>query len=427
MLVRSNSGTWLEIYEYIENTSEALFEVNGVKKLAYGLNTTTNEVFQFVTKRWVLVGIKRDDAQVVPTVTQYTASDDLPEDASANDLAYVIEEDAVYQFIDDEWTELSTGLPPALFTADPTTLDLGTSPTGSIDVSSDRLAGFSVILSGDISSVASVSTPIGSIGASGPSAGQECTVTVTRTSGTTGQTYEGFIVLEDESGNTQNIEVSLDYPDNLRTVAFNQGAKYIWSMDTAGTSQPNYGDGGTKALTLTSARATTTQIGAEGRFPLTDSVNGRASASVEATSDMSIVVCVNLTSLTSPRAFFGGNNYGNNVNPGYMIINSSGHMGYSNQSLSGGVVVTETPSTGVWLLAITINSSGSVNMYARKVGGSLLTGTYARGAAVSGTDTYLLGGNGSNFYSALGDYYFFAVYDTVIDSTAFNTLYTSIA
>ena len=319
------------------------------------------------------------------------------------------------------------GLDPAVFTADPTTLDLGTTSTGSIDVSSDSLTSFLATLSGDISSVASVSTPIGSIGASGPSAGQECTVTVTRTGGTPGQSYDGFIVLEDESGNTQNIEVSLDYPNVLKAVAISQGAKYIWVMDTTGTSQPNYGDGGVNALTLSSARATTAQSGVEGRFPLTDSVNDRASASVDATSDMSIVVCVNLTALTASRAIFGGNNYGNNVNPGYMILNNIGHMGYSNQSLSGGVVVTETPSTGVWLLGLTINSSGSVNMYARKVGGSLLTGTYARGAAVSGTDTYLLGGNGSNFYSAVGDYYFFAIYDTVIDSTAFDTLYNSIA
>jgi hypothetical protein len=319
------------------------------------------------------------------------------------------------------------GLDPALFTADPSTLDLGTSSTGSIDVSSDRLAGFSVILSGDISSVASVSTPIGNVGGSGPSAGQECTVTVTRTGGTPGQTYEGFIVLEDESGNTQNIEVSLDYPNVLKAVAISQGAKYIWSMDTAGTSQPNYGNGGTKALTLTSARATTTQNGAEGRFPLTNSVTDRASVSVEATSNMSIVVCVNLTSLTSPRAIFCGNNYGNNANPGYVVINADGHLAYQRQNFSGGGVITNSPSTGVWLLAITINSSGSVNAYARKVGGSLLTATFARGAAVSGTDTYLLGGNGSNYYSAVGDYYFFAIYDTVIDSTTFNTLYASIA
>lgn len=427
MLVRSNSGAWLEIYEYIENTSEALFEVNGVKELTYGLNTTTNEVFQFVTKRWVLVGIKRDDAQVVPTVTQYTASDDLPEDASDNDLAYVIEDDAVYQFIDEEWTELSTGLPPAVFTSDPTELDLGTDASGYVDLTADRLVSFEVSLSGDIADYASVATPIGSIGACFSGAGQECRVTVTRTGGVNGETYTGNIVVEDEMGNLTNISAQLTYPDVLRAVAVTQGAKYIWAMDTAGTSQPNYGDGGVNALTLTSARATTVQSGVEGRFPLAVSTDDRASATVEATSNMSIVVCVNITEITASRAIFGGNNLGNNANPGYMIINSSGHMGYSSQSLSGGVVVTETPSTGVWLLALTINSSGTVNMYARKIGGSLLSGTFARGAAVSGTDSYLLGGNALNFFSTVGDYYFFAVYDTVIGTTEFNALYTSIS
>lgn len=320
-----------------------------------------------------------------------------------------------------------TSLNPASFTANPSSLSLGTSSSGFIDVSSDRLTGFSVSLSGTIASVASVQTELGSaIGGCSSSAGQECRVTVTRSSGTAGSNYSGNIVLTDESGNTQNVAVELDVPDILRATAETQGAKYIWAMDTSGTSQPNYGDGGTLALTLTSARATTAQGGVEGRFPLTDAVNARASVSVEATSNMSIVVCVNLTEITATRAIFSGNNFGNNANPGYIAITSGSALAYRTYNLGSTVVVEASPTTGVWLLALTVNSSGGANLYARKVGSSLVSQSFNRGAAVGGTDTYILGGNGSNYYSAPGDYFFFAIYDSVIGTTEFNELYDSI-
>lgn len=320
-----------------------------------------------------------------------------------------------------------TSLNPASFTANPSSLSLGTSSSGFIDVSSDRLTGFSVSLTGAIASVASVATELGSaIGGCSSSAGQDCRVTVTRTGGTAGSNYTGNIVLTDESGNTQNVAVELDFPFSLKSIAQSQSAKYIWVMDTAGTSQPNYGDGGTLALTLTRARDTSAQNGTEGRFPLTSDTGDRAYATVAGTSDLSIVVCLNLTSTTASRAIFSGNNYGYNANPGYLAINNSGHLAYQNSNITGGVVLTETPSTGVWLMALTVNSSGSLNAYARKVGGSLLSQTFNRGAAVSGSDFYVLGGNGTNYYSAPGDYYFFAIYDTVIGTTEFNELYSFI-
>lgn len=316
------------------------------------------------------------------------------------------------------------GLAPAAFTVSPSSVELGVARSGYVDVSADRLTGFAVSLSGDIASVASVATEIGStVGGCAGSAGQDCRVTITRTGGVIGTSYSGSLVLTDESGNSQAVPASLDVPTLLRMVAQGQGAKYIWAMDTSGVSQPNRGTGGTLDLTLTGARDTSTQDGAEGEFTIANAVADRGYAAMSGTPNMSIVVAVNLTEVTATRAIFSGNNFGNSSNPGYLAISSYGYLVYQKMNMSSGIVLTTTPTTGVWAVAITINSSGTVNAYARKVGASILSGTCERGSAVSGTDNLVLGGNGVNYYSAIGDYYFLAVYDSVIGETEFNELH----
>jgi len=198
------------------------------------------------------------------------------------------------------------GSTPATFTLDPDPFDIGTAISDTAEMTSDRLAGVRVSLDGAIAAVASIATPLSwDGGGCGEGVGEVLVLTVTRTGGTSGQSYAGEIVVEDDTGAEHRFDVSLDVPSSLLDIADAQGWDYIWAMDTAGTAQPNQGSAGANALNLTQARATTSQMGALGRFPLlTDTADRAQSAAGIAmgAGAKAVVVCLEITDATVSRA-----------------------------------------------------------------------------------------------------------------------------
>lgn len=309
---------------------------------------------------------------------------------------------------------------PAAFVLDPDPWEAGTDPITTGALTSNRLAGFSVALEGDIAAVATLITDEGgALGGSSDGVGGSCGLTLTRGAATPGEAYTGEIVVTDDSGWVHRFDVSLAMPDYLRVVAASQGARHIWCMATAGTSQPNLGSVATPTLTLTDARVTTTQQGAEGAFPVTAatlSITGGA---------FSVVVCVKVNDTTTNRAIYSGGVALNLANLGYICIDHP-HICYKN-ALSGLVCNLATAATGVWLLAVTVDAGGAAACYARLLGhDGRHDSSGTRGIPLTTALLHYLGGDGITYNSVLGDYYFCALYNKQITSGEFDALYACI-
>lgn len=302
---------------------------------------------------------------------------------------------------------------PAVFTLDPDPLDLGTDASATAELSASRLAGVRVSLDGDIAAVASVSTPLGwDGGGCGDGVGEVLSITVTRTGGTAGQTYDGELVIEDDTGAETRFDVSLEVPASLLAIAQAQGDwDYIWAMDTTGTAQPNQGDAGANALNLTQARATTAQAGALGQFPLGAYDTDRASSAGGVTMGTglgAIVVAANVTSLTNTYAVYSGGGNTNN-NKAYILVDGANFALYK----GGGpakVMDLCAASTGVWIFGLAFDAVGGVTGWCKKVGSARQDSTGTRGASSDASpQTVHLGGDGAVFFSVPGDYYFLAL------------------
>lgn len=318
---------------------------------------------------------------------------------------------------------------PAVFSLDPDPLALGTSASATADLSASRLAGVRVSLDGDIAAVASVSTPLGwDGGGCGDGAGEVLEITVTRTGGTAGQTYEGELVIEDDTGAETRFDVSLEVPSSLSDIAQQQGWDFIWDMATAGTSQPNEGSGAATALALSQARATTTQQGALGRFPLLVDTSDRAQSAAGIAMDAgakSVVVCLEITDTTGSRAIWSGGPANPN-NMGFIAI-SGGAIEFQGHGL-GTVCSMATASTGVWLLAVSSDAAGACTAWARKIGGARQDSSGARGTTWGGATTQTLGGDGGVYFSTEGNYFFLALrVDAEMTSAEFDALFAALS
>lgn len=322
------------------------------------------------------------------------------------------------------------GSTPAVFTLDPDPLDLGTDASAVAELTSNRLAGVRVSLAGDIAAVASVSTPLGwDGGGCGDGVGETLEITVTRTGGTAGQTYEGELVIEDDTGAETRFDVSLEAPSNLKAIAVGQGWDFIWAMEDAGTSQANDGTGGVNALDLSQARATTAQNGALGRFPLATDTADRASSSstiAMGSGAKSVVVCLEITSTTSSRAIYSGGPSAPD-NFGFIAIGGGGAIEFQGHGL-GLVASMATASTGVWLLAVSSDGAGACSCWARKVGGARSDSSGARGTTGGGATTQRLGGDGAVYFSTPGNYFFFALRPNAqMTSAEFDALFAALS
>lgn len=317
-----------------------------------------------------------------------------------------------------------------VFTLDPDPLDLGTSASATAELTASRLAGVRVSLDGAIAAVASVSTPLGwDGGGCGDGVGEILEITVTRTGGTAGEVYEGELVIEDDTGAETRFDVSLEVPSSLSAIAQAQGWDFIWDFATAGTSQPNEGDGAATALTLTQARATTTQTGALGRFPLvTDTADRAQSAAGIAmgAGAKSVVVCLEITDTTVSRAIWSGGPSNPN-NMGYIAIGGGGIIKFQGPDL-GTICSMATASTGVWLLAVSSGAGGACTAWARKVGGARQDSSGARGTTSGGATTQTLGGDGAVYFSTEGNYFFAALRTgTEMTSAEFDALFAALS
>ena len=310
-----------------------------------------------------------------------------------------------------DWGEQANAVTPVVFTLDPDPLDLGTDATATAELSASRLAGVRVSLDGAIAAVASVATPLGwDGGGCGDGVGEVLEITVTRTGGTAGQTYEGELVIEDDTGAETRFDVSLEVPSSLSDIAQQQGWDFIWAMDTAGTSQPNRGSGAATALTLTQAHATTGQAGALGRFPLAAYNADRASSAAGITMGTglgAIVVCVSVTDTSSPRAIYSGGGNNNN-NKAYILVNG-GNFALHKGAAPTFVMNLAAASTGVWLFGLAFDALGGVTAWCQKVGGARQDFSGTRGLSTLNPQTVYLGGDGAVYFSTEGDYYFLAV------------------
>lgn len=305
------------------------------------------------------------------------------------------------------------GSTPATFNLDPDPFDIGTALSDTAELTSDRLAGVRVSLDGAIAAVASIATPLSwDGGGCGEGVGEVLVLTVTRTGGgTAGQSYEGEIVVEDDTGAEHRFDVSLTMPSTLLDVVTAQGSwDYVWAMDTAGTSQPNRGGAGVNALALTQARALTPQQGASGLFPLVTDTADRASTGAQITMGAglgAIVVAVNVTDLTSSRAIFSGGENTNN-NKAYIVVDGANFALY--KSGPSKVMNLATASTGVWIFGLAFDALGGVTAWCQKVGGARQDFTGTRGlSSILNPQTIRLGGDGAVFFSTEGDYYFLAL------------------
>lgn len=318
---------------------------------------------------------------------------------------------------------------PAVFTLDPDPLDLGTDASATAELSASRLAGVRVSLDGAIAAVASVATPLSwDGGGCGDGVGEVLEITVTRTGGTAGQTYEGELVIEDDTGAETRFDISLEVPSSLSAIAQAQGWDFIWDFATAGTSQPNEGSGAATALTLTQARATTGQAGALGRFPLSTSASGRASSAAQIAMGEglgAIVVCLNITNTTSSRAIYSGGGNSNN-NKAYLLIGGANITLYT-----GGLAKVcdlAAVSSGVWLIGLAFDAVGGATCWARKVGSARQDSSGTRGLSLTSfAQTVYLGGDGGVFASVEGDYFFASIRDNAtMTSAEFDALFAAL-
>lgn len=324
------------------------------------------------------------------------------------------------------------GSTPATFTLDPDPFDIGTALSDTAELASDRLAGVRVSLDGDIAAVASIATPLSwDGGGCGEGVGEVLVLTVTRTGGTFGQSYEGEIVVEDDTGAEHRFDVSLMVPITLLDIVTAQGSwDYVWAMDTAGTSQPNRGGAGVKALALTQARATTSQMGALGRFPLlTDTADRAQSAAGIAmgAGAKAVVVCLEITDTTVSRGIWGGGSSGDPNNMGFLAVAGGGGIQFQNHSLSA-ICSMATASTGVWLLAVSSDAAGACTAWARKVGGARQDSSGARGTTSGGSTMQTLGGDGAAYFSVEGNYFFAALRTgTEMTGAEFDALFATLS
>lgn len=303
------------------------------------------------------------------------------------------------------------GAIPAVFTLDPSTIDLGTDASAVAELTASRLTGVRVSLDGDVAAVASVATPLSwDGGGCGDGVGEVLEITVTRTGGTAGQTYEGELVIEDDTGAETRFDVSLEAPSSLKAVAVGQGWDFIWAMEDTGTSQANVGDGGVKALNLTQARAASTQAGALGQFPLGAHNSDRASSAAGVTMGAglgAIVVAVKVTSLTNTYAVYSGGGNTNN-NKAYILVDGAKFALYK----GGGpakVMDLAVASTGVWIFGLSFDAGGGVEAWCKKVGSARQDFTGTRGVSGVNPQIIYLGGDGAVYFSVPGDYYFLAL------------------
>lgn len=325
--------------------------------------------------------------------------------------------------------QASGGVAPVL-TLDPSTVALGTDASETAELAGSRLTGVRVSLDGDIAAVATISTALGwGGGGCGSGVGEVLEITVTRTGGTPGQTYEGEIVVEDDTGAETRFEVSLEVPSSLSAIAQAQGWDFIWDMATAGTSQPNEGSGAATSLTLSRSRASTTQTGALGRFPLvTDTADRAQSAAGIAmgAGAKSVVVCLEITDTTVSRAIWSGGPSNPN-NMGYIAIGGGGSIEFQGPDL-GTICSMATASTGVWLLAVSSGAGGACTAWARKVGGARQDSSGARGTTSGGATTQTLGGDGAVYFSTEGNYFFTALRTgSVMTSAEFDALFAALS
>lgn len=321
---------------------------------------------------------------------------------------------------------------PAVFTLDPDPLDLGTDASATAELSASRLAGVRVSLDGAIADVASISTPLGwDGGGCGDGVGEVLSITVTRTGGNSRQIYSGEIVIEDDTGAETRFDVSLEVPSSLSEIAQTQGWDFIWDMATAGTSQPNVGSGAATALMLSQARATTTQAGALGCFPLTSSTSHEAYSAAGiamGSGAKSVVVCVEITSLVALRGIWGGGLFADSNNFGFIAINSTA-TSFVFQDANLNVVCTLAPaSTGVWLFGVSSDSAGAITAWARKVGAARQDSSGTRGTTSGGASVQTLGGNLTNYFSATGNYFFAALRtSTSMTAAEFGALFSALS
>lgn len=331
----------------------------------------------------------------------------------------------------DITTVVEPGPLPVIVSVDPSTFSLGTGDASdTVTISSDRLMSFTVSLTGDASTHATVTTELGgvtgttsTIGASTP--GQDCVIRVTKGTGTGGVTYTGDCVITDDTGTQTLVPVSVSFLNSLKAQAQAQGAVHIWDMDTAGTSQPNYGSVGTPNLTLTVARTTSAQTGTSGALPITVGSGHRGTTASTITNPypFSVVLCANFTSVADGSAVFGGT-FGDANNAGYILV-GGGNFKATSYFVDYATIMPAT--TGVHLLCFTVSGvTGTLTTMGRKLGGARVDNTGTRGASFGSTQTYYVGGNGSNFNSTLGSYYFCAIYNKVLSTSEFDTLYNTL-
>lgn len=324
------------------------------------------------------------------------------------------------------------GASPASFTLDPDPFDIGTASSGTADLSADRLAGVRVELDGDIAAVASIATPLSwDGGGCGEGVGEVLTLTLTRTGGTSGVIYSGEVVVTDDTGAETRFDASLEVPSSLLDVAQAQGWDYIWAMDTAGTAQPNQGDAGANDLNLTQARATTSQAGALGRFPLVTDTSDRAPTASAVTMGAgagAIVVCVNITDTSGPRAIYSGG-VNTNDNKAYFIVDGGKISLYKGGGPALVLDMVATVSTGVWLLAANFNGLGDAETWSRKVGGARQDASGTRGlSSTVNPQTLYLGGDGGVYFSTEGDYFLLLVRTgTEMTSAEFDALFATLS
>jgi hypothetical protein len=284
------------------------------------------------------------------------------------------------------------GADQAVITMTPDPLDLGTDASATVELSASRLIGVRVRLDGEIATVATMTSPLGWAGGGcGDGDGEVLEITIIRTGGTSGATYTGHVVVTDDAGQETVFDVSLSVATHMLATATGQGWNYIWAMEDAGTSQNNDGTAGAKALTLTQARATTTQAGALGRAPI-PGISDRASATsvTMGAGAKSVVLCYHVTSLAEPTALFcGGSSLGAN-NWGYLAI-KDGSFKFRHGTSFTELVTLAPASTGVWLFGLSSNAAGNLTCWARKVGGSRADSSATHGTTGGGGGLDLCG------------------------------------
>jgi hypothetical protein len=223
-------------------------------------------------------------------------------------------------------------------------------------------------------------------------------------------------------------DVSLSVATHMLATATGQGWNYIWAMEDAGTSQNNDGTAGAKALTLTQARATTTQAGALGRAPI-PGISDRASATsvTMGAGAKSLVICYNVTSIDTSKALFCGGSDLSVGNFGYLNIGSDTVFRFRHGASFSDIVTLAPASTGVWLFGVSSNGVGALTCWAQKVGGSRSDSSGTRGTTSGTATTIFAGGNGTNYNSVLGDILFLALRTTTsMTSAEFDALFAAL-